>query len=128
MTNSSNSCEATTIIDEIFELLDGDYIHKIIDGPLEEAVESFEFDSKAPMTFQNFFRITGDFTVHIYRFGPGVRKILSPIQARSEALLIIENCYYHCSNDCRLDTAYTHLTLQHHLSKQKQLANHYNNG
>ena len=106
MTNSTKSCEATTIIDKIFELLDADYIHQTIDGPIEEAVESFEFDSNAPMTFQNFFRITGDFIAHIHRFGPGVRKILSETQARSEALSIIEKCYYHCSHDIRLDTAF----------------------
>lgn len=110
MTNSSNSCEATTIIDEIFELLDADYIHQTIDGPIEEAVESFEFDSKAPMTFQNFFKITGDFIAHLCRFGPGVRKILSATQARSEALSIIEKCYYHCSDDIRLDTAFLDAT------------------
>ena len=110
MTNSTNSSKVSAIIDEIFELLDADYIHKIIDGPIEEAVESFEFDSKAPMTFQKFFKITGDFIAHIYRFGPGVRKILSETQARSEALSIIEKCYYHCSDDIRLDTAYLDAT------------------
>jgi hypothetical protein len=73
---------------------------------MEEAVESFEFDSKAPMTFQSFFKITGDFIAHLCRFGPGVRKILSATQARSEALSIIEKCYHHCSEDIRLDTAY----------------------
>ena len=110
MTNSYNSCKVTAIIDEIFELLDADYIHKIIDGPFEETVESFEFDSKAPMTVQNFFKITGDFIAHLCRFGPGVRKILSETQARSEALSIIEKCYYHCSDDIRLDTAYLDAT------------------
>jgi hypothetical protein len=110
MTNSTNSSKVTSIIDEIFELLDGGYIHKIIDGPLEEAVESFEFDSKAPITFQSFFKITGNFIAHIYRFGPGVRKILSSAQARSEALFIIENCYYYASDDSRLDTAYLDAT------------------
>jgi hypothetical protein len=110
MTNSNNSCKVTAIIDEIFELLDADYIYKTIDGPMEEAVESFEFDSKAPMTFQSFFKITGDFIAHINRFGPGVRKILSATQARSEALSTIENCYYHCSDDIRLDTAYIDAT------------------
>ena len=30
--------------------------------------------------------------------------------------------------DITMTDRYTHLTLQHHLSKQKQLANHYNNG
>lgn len=110
MTNSSNSCEATTIIDEIFELLDADYIHQTIDGPIEEAVESFELDSKALMTFQNFFKITGDFIAHLCRFGPGVRKILSATQARSKALSIIEKCYWHCSDDSRFDAAYLDAT------------------
>jgi hypothetical protein len=86
--------------------LDADYIHQTIDGPIEEAVESFEFDSKAPMTFQIFFKITGDFIAHLFRFGPGVRKILSATQARSKALSIIEKCYWHCSEDIRLDAAY----------------------
>jgi hypothetical protein len=106
MTNSTNSCEGTATIDEIFELLDADFIHQTIDGPIEEAVESFEFDSKAPMTVQNFFKITGDFIAHLCRFGPGVRKILSATQARSEALSIIEKCYWHCPEDIRLDAAY----------------------
>ena len=30
--------------------------------------------------------------------------------------------------DITMTDRYTHLTLQHHLSKQEQLANHYNNG
>ena len=106
MTNSNNSYEVSTIIDEIFKLLNADYIHQTIDGPIEEAVESFEFDSKAPMTSQNFFKITGDFIAHICRFGPGVRTILSATQARSIALSIIEKCYWHCSENIRLDAAY----------------------
>jgi hypothetical protein len=110
MTNSINSCEVSAIIDEIFELLDAEHIHQAIDSPIEEAVESFEFDSKAPMTFQNFFKITGDFIAHIHRFGLGVKKKLSETQAWSEALSIIEKCYYHCSHDIRLDTAYLDAT------------------
>jgi hypothetical protein len=106
MTNSINTCEVTAIIEEIFELLDADYIHQTIDGPIEEAAESFEFELKTPMTFQNFFKITGDFIAHVYRFGPGVRKILSATQARSKALSIIEKCYFHLSEDIRLDAAY----------------------
>jgi hypothetical protein len=106
MTNSTKNYKVAVIIDEIFELLDADFIHQTIDGPIEEAVESFEFDSKAPMTVQNFFKITGDFIAHLCRFGPGVRKILSATQARSKALSIIENCYWHCSEDIRLDAAY----------------------
>jgi hypothetical protein len=106
MTNSINSCEVTAIIDEIFELLDADHIYQTIDGPIEEAFESFEFDSKAPMNFQNFFKTTGDFIAHIYRFGLGVRKILSATQAQSKALSIIEKCYWHCSEDIRIDAAY----------------------
>jgi hypothetical protein len=106
MTNSTKNYKVAVIIDEIFELLDADFIHQTIDGPIEEAVESFEFDSKAPMTVQNFFKITGDFIAHLCRFGPGVRKILSATQARSKALSIIENCYWHCSDDIRLDAAY----------------------
>jgi hypothetical protein len=106
MTNSTNSCEVSAIIDKIFELLDADFIHQTIDGPIEEAVESFEFDSKAPMTVENFLKITGDFIAHLCRFGPGVRKILSATQARSKALSIIEKCYWHCSEDIRLDAAY----------------------
>jgi hypothetical protein len=106
MTNSTNSSNATAIIDEIFELLDRDYICNIVDGPIEEAVESFEFDSKAPMTFHNFLKITADFVAHIYRFGPGVRKILTTTQARSKALSIIEKSYFHVSEDIRLDSAF----------------------
>ena len=106
MTNSNNRGEVTAIIGEIFALLDAEYIHKTIEGPIEEAVESFEFDSNAPMSFQNFFKIVGDFITHIYRFGPGVRKILSATQARTEALSIIEKCYWHCTEDIRLDAAY----------------------
>jgi hypothetical protein len=110
MTNSTKSCEVSAIIDKIFELLDADHIHQTIDGPIEEAVESFKFDSKALMTFQNFFKITGDFIAHVHRFGPGVRKILSATQARSEALSIIEKCYYHYPDDVRLDTAFLDAT------------------
>ncbi len=74
MTNSNNSCEVTAIIDEIFELLDADYIHQTIDGPMEEAVESFEFDSKAPMTFQSFFQNYRRFYCPSLPFWPGCQE------------------------------------------------------
>jgi hypothetical protein len=58
------------------------------------------------MNFQDFFKITADFVVHIYRFGPGIKKILSPTQARSKAFSIIGKCYRHLPEDIRLDSAY----------------------
>jgi hypothetical protein len=109
MTNSNDKCKITAIIDEIFELLDADYLHQTIDGPIEEAVESFEFDAKAQMTFHSFVKVIGDFVAHIYRFGPGVVKILSATQARSEALFIVENGY-RSADDRGFDAAYLDAT------------------
>lgn len=106
MTSSNDKCKSDSIIDEIFELLDADYLNQIIDRPIEQAFESFEFNLKIPMTFHDFIKIIGNFTTHLYRFGPGVSKILTESQARSEAMHIIENCYWQCSKDIRLDTAY----------------------
>ena len=127
MTNSNAHCKTTAIIDEIFELLDADYLNQIIDSPIEEAFESFEFDPKTPMTFQNFVKTIGDFIAHIYRFGPRVTKTLSERQARSEALQIIDNCYWHCSKDIRLDTAYLDAADKETAGIQivlQQMANH----
>ena len=53
MTNSTNSSKVSAIIDEIFELLDADYIFKLIDSPLEEAVESLHISVATLGRYEN---------------------------------------------------------------------------
>ena len=76
-----------------FELIDEDYLYRLIDKPIEEAVVDFTFDRKAPLTHQAFIRIIGDFVHHINKNGSRLRQKLSVTQARAEAVAILEAGY-----------------------------------
>ena len=81
------------IIEEIYRLIDPEYIHSKLIEPIEKAAESFNIDTKASMTHKGFLNVIGDFVRHIYRYGLGFPKMLTDSQACSEALSIIEDCY-----------------------------------
>ena len=93
MTNFNKIRDATGIIEEVFELIDEDYLYRLIDKRIEEAAVDFKFDRKAPLTHQAFIRIIGDFVYHVYKNGLCVRQTLSAAQARAEAMALLEKCY-----------------------------------
>jgi len=93
MTSSETRNIAEQIIEEIFELTDEDYLNHRIDGPIEEAEKSFEFDATDPVTHQALMRITGNFVRHIYEHGLGFSQIGQDPYGRSEALTILEEGY-----------------------------------
>ena len=93
MTNSEGRRKAATIIEDVFEKTDEDYLQLHIDGPIEKAVGSFEFDRDAPVTHQTFTRVTGDFVCHVYEQGLHFWQKMSAKEACAEAVSILEEGY-----------------------------------
>jgi len=54
MTSSDNNLDAAGIIQEVFELIDEQYIYQFIDKCIEQASADFKFKQRATMTHQAF--------------------------------------------------------------------------
>jgi len=93
MTNFNRRPDAARIIEQVFKLIDEQYLYQLIDQRIEEAAVDFEFGREEPMTHRAFVRIIGDFVYHIYKKGLCIRQTLSVTQARAEALAILEERY-----------------------------------
>jgi hypothetical protein len=93
MTNFERDPDAARIIEQVYKLIDEEYLCQFIDQRIEEAAVDFEFDTETPMTHRNFTRIIGDFVHYIYANGLCVRQTLSVSQARAEAIAILEERY-----------------------------------
>jgi hypothetical protein len=93
MTNFDGNLDPAGIIEQIFKLTDEEYLYQFIDQRIEEAAVEFEFDRNAPRTHQAFIGIIGDFVHHIYEDGLCIPQTLSVTQARTEAMVILEEYY-----------------------------------
>lgn len=93
MTNSESNTKAATIIEEVLEKTDEEYLHRRIDEPIERAADSFEFDRDAPVTHQTFIQVTTDFVRHVYQQAHGCWQEMSAKQAYAEAVAILEAGY-----------------------------------
>jgi len=76
MMNSKTKGRAEKIIDEVFELIDEQYLYNRINRPIEDAALDFEFDKEAPDSK-----------------GLGIKQVMSDFQARSQAVAILEKGY-----------------------------------
>jgi hypothetical protein len=93
MTNFDSNRDAAGIIKQIFRLIDEEYLYQFIDQRIEEAAVEFKFDRNAPRTHRAFIGIIGDFVHHIYENGLCIPQTLSVMQARAEAMAILEEFY-----------------------------------
>jgi len=93
MMNSKTKGRAEKIIDEVFELIDEQYLYNRINRPIEDAALDFEFDKEAPVTYRDFVCIPCNFVRHIYSKGLGIKQVMSDFQARSQAVAILEKGY-----------------------------------
>jgi len=105
MTSSDNNLDASRIIQEVFELIDEQYLYQFIDKCIEEATADFKLKRKAAMTHQAFIHTIGDFLHHIYKTGFWIRQIMSIAQARAEAMALLEK-YYQSPHSRGYDTAF----------------------
>jgi len=105
MTSSDNNPDAAGIIQEVFELIDEQYLYQFIDKYIEKATADFKFNRKATMTHQAFIHTIGDFLHHIYKTGFWIRQIMSIAQARAEAMALLEK-YYQSPHSRGYDTAF----------------------
>lgn len=93
MTNFDSNHGPAGIIEQVFKLIDEDYLYQYIGQRIEEATADFKFDTEAPVTCRTFIHIIGDFVHHIYKNGLCIQQILSVSQARAEAMAILEEYY-----------------------------------
>jgi len=91
--NSESNSKAATIIEEVFEKTDEEYLHRRIDEPIERAAASFEFDRDAPVTHQTFIQVITNFVRHVYEQAHGCWQEMSAKQAYAEAVAILEEGY-----------------------------------
>jgi hypothetical protein len=93
MMNLKPRAKAEKMVDEVFKLINEQYLYHRINRPIEEAALSFEFDRKAQVTHHIFQRVTSNFVRHIYKMGFGIQQIMSDLQAHSKAVSILETEY-----------------------------------
>ena len=105
MTSSNNNPDAAGIIQEVFELIDEQYLYQIIDKCIEKATADFKFKRKATITHQAFIHTIGDFLLHIYKTGFWIRQIMPIAQVRAEAMALLEK-YYQSPHSRGYDTAF----------------------
>ena len=91
--NSESNSKAATIIEEVLEKTDEEYLHRRIDEPIEQAAASFEFDRDAPVTHQTFIQVITNFVRHVYEQAHGCWQEMSAKQAYAEAVAILEEGY-----------------------------------
>ena len=88
MTNSEKQPSAEEIIQEVFRLLDEEYLKKHIDDPIETAAASVDVDEQAPTDFAAFIRRIGGFVQAIHFQLKSIQ--LSTKDAEMEALKVLE--------------------------------------
>jgi hypothetical protein len=93
MMNSESNGKAATIIEEVLEKTDEEYLHRRIDEPIERATGSFVFNKDAPVTHQTFIQVTTNFVRHIYEQAHGCWQEMSAEKAYAEAVAILEEGY-----------------------------------
>jgi hypothetical protein len=103
--SSDNNLDAAKIIEEVFELLDEQYLYQFIDKRIEQATAVFELEQRATMTHEIFIHTIGDYLHHIYKTGFWIRQIMSIAQARAEAMALLEK-YYQTPYSRGYDTAF----------------------
>jgi len=93
MTNSEFKRKAIAIIEEVFEKTGEEYLQLRIDGPVEKAAASFNFDQDSPITHQTFIQVITDFVRHVYEKGLWPRQEMSATEACAKAIAILEEGY-----------------------------------
>ncbi len=84
---------AMQAIDRISSLLDEANIARRIDEPVEQAVATFQCEVETPQSYMHFLDITADFTEHLFRCAPICARLLTPSQARDEAVALVNLAY-----------------------------------
>ena len=113
MSNSDAEPNVSCILDRVLELLDESYLKDHLDTPIEKAAGTFTCCEKlaAPFSKRQFLEFMANFVVHMYLHALPVSQVLSPAQARAEAIELHEQaCGYdsalldviECGDDCRL--------------------------
>ena len=105
MMSSDSNLNAAGIIQEVFELLDEQYLYQFIDKRIEQATADFKFEQRDTMTHDVFIHTIGDYLHHIYKTGFWIRQIMSIAQARAEAMALLEK-YYQSPHSRGYDTAF----------------------
>jgi len=82
--------QAEAIVRAILERLDGSYLARHIDEPIDRAIADFVWDDRHPVCHCHFHEVLGKFVAHVYARGLPCRRKLSPAQARDEAVALLE--------------------------------------
>jgi hypothetical protein len=93
MTNFEPNGKAATIIEEVLEEINDEYLYRRIDEPIERSAASFEFDRDAPVTHQTFIQVITGFVRHVYEQAHGCWQEMSAKEAYAEAVAILEEGY-----------------------------------
>jgi hypothetical protein len=88
-----NSVNTEKILNEILQLLDEDTIKRHIEEPIQNAASKFILEKKTPLTFYQFIQTIGKFIQHIYGTGFPIPIKLTDTQAKTEALVLLEEGY-----------------------------------
>ena len=93
MTNSKAERQAEAILSEVFGLISEEYLQARIDGPIERAAATFDFDQVGPVHHKIFIEVTRDFVRHVYQKAVWGWENISAEEAVTEAVAILEEGY-----------------------------------
>lgn len=97
MSNSNAGPDESCILDRVLELLDESYLKDHLDTPIDNAAGTFTGyeELTPPFCERQFLEIVTNFVAHMYLHALPVSQVLSPAQARAEAIELLEQaCGY----------------------------------
>ena len=81
------------LIREVSDLLSEDALQQFYDDPIHAAASSFKWPEKDQMPYVFFLNTIGSFIGHVYAHGWSPRQVLTPDQAKAEAINLLQRSY-----------------------------------
>jgi len=92
LTPSEISRKASEAVEKVVELLEGEIMIEI-ESRIDQAVATFTYNQSAPFSHKHFNQTIAAFVRHIYEHGLLLAQKLTPSQAMTEAISILEQNY-----------------------------------
>ncbi|MCP4707890.1 MAG: hypothetical protein GY869_04630 [Planctomycetes bacterium] len=93
MSSTDQPKQAEQIVSDMYAALDGQFIARRIDGPVDRGLQTFPYEAANPVNHENFHRIIADFTEHLYATVLRAPWKISCRAPLAQALYLLENHY-----------------------------------
>lgn len=93
MTNSERKTKGDEVLDTIIALLREEHLSRIIDEPVDRALQDFRLEITVPLTHSDFNQTISRFFCDVNRKALGPKRDLSETKAFTEAVSLLERYY-----------------------------------